>query len=356
MDALNWSAQQGDILTGGGRLEQLYNAPNFIWTGDELPHYHKMRGDTHEVFMKLKTEGKTSTLVVGAWSRPLFVGGWQHTGDHTETVFNVQTPSLFIDLRIPLLPGTDLAKKGSISQLSDDELRLLARRHCFAGYSLLNAGPWSVENPPVCVRHHCIDWNFTGKMRPRPNKWRIEMHQQGKVWKEFGWAKDEYGQHVYMERWQRLPNASGPFLALRKAKKHQRDGVLVVVGQHFNFCEDRITKMPCDPDHVNYPGLQALVDDMIAKGKRQTAIDYLSLQGCHGLVSSAGGAAPWTIDAALHPWLVGSQLIQPEDIQVDSSGRKVMWKGEEWDVVEDSFGKEGMKALFSGSFPRRCAL
>ena len=43
-----------------------------------------------QVFAKWKAEGKTSTLIAGAWSRPLFVGGWQHTGDHTETVFNVQ--------------------------------------------------------------------------------------------------------------------------------------------------------------------------------------------------------------------------------------------------------------------------
>ena len=100
----------------------------------------------------------------------------------------LQTPSLFIDLRIPLLPGVDLsgklaydhvqvpesavvpgafaelgaclrervdvcmhvsviqcassAGKKGMRDLSDDELKVLARRHCFAGYSLLNAGPW----------------------------------------------------------------------------------------------------------------------------------------------------------------------------------------------------------------------
>jgi len=43
-----------------------------------------------QMFAKWKAEGKTSNLVAGAWSRPLFVGGWQHTGDHTESVFNVQ--------------------------------------------------------------------------------------------------------------------------------------------------------------------------------------------------------------------------------------------------------------------------
>ncbi len=90
-----------------------------------------------------------------------------------------------------------------------------------------------MSNAPVCTRHHCIDWNFTGKLRPRPNKWRIEMHPEGKVWKEFGWAKDEYGQHVYMERWERLPGGSGPFLALRRAKKYGQDAVLLVAGEQY---------------------------------------------------------------------------------------------------------------------------
>jgi hypothetical protein len=138
--AMDWSARQGDILTGGGRLVELYNAPAFPWREDELPHYYKLRDETHETFARWKAQGRTSTLVAGAWARPLFVGGWQHTGDHTERVFNVQTPSLFIDLRLPLLSDRQLARGGSMDVLSDEQLRLLARRHCFAGYSLLNAG------------------------------------------------------------------------------------------------------------------------------------------------------------------------------------------------------------------------
>jgi hypothetical protein len=27
----------------------LYNAPDFVWTEDQLPHHHKLREDTHEV-------------------------------------------------------------------------------------------------------------------------------------------------------------------------------------------------------------------------------------------------------------------------------------------------------------------
>ena len=61
-----------------------------------------------------------------------------------------------------------------------------------------------------------------------------------------------------------------------------RVSLLLVTGEHFNYCEDRETPMPFDPAHTNYPGLQALVDDLIATGLRDTAIKYLSLKGCHG--------------------------------------------------------------------------
>ena len=53
---------------------------------------------------------------------------------------------------------------------------------------------------------------------------------------------------------------------------------------------------------------------------------------------------------------VGTQLLRPEEMLVDSSGRTVVWKGEEWEVIEDSFGVEGIKALFSSCSFRRSAL
>lgn len=41
----------------------------------------------------------------------------------------------------------------------------------------------------MATRHHCIDWNYVGEPRPRPNKWRVEMGPGGDVWKEWGFAK-----------------------------------------------------------------------------------------------------------------------------------------------------------------------
>lgn len=146
-----------------------------------------------------------SELIVGAWKRPLFVGGWEHSDDLAgESVFNLQTRSLFIDIRIPVGAKRAFAGCRSLSDLSIDDLCLFSQRHAFAGYSVVSpdlpskASPHN-QSPPVCVRHHAIDWNFVGTPRPRPNKWRIEMAPNGNVWKEWGWPTDDFGQHVYVQ-------------------------------------------------------------------------------------------------------------------------------------------------------------
>mmetsp|Transcript_62558 Transcript_62558/g.148973 ORF Transcript_62558/g.148973 Transcript_62558/m.148973 type:complete len:354 (+) Transcript_62558:148-1209(+) len=344
---MDWSAKQGYILTGGGKIEEHYNAPLFPWTKDELPHYHKMQGDTWEAFQGWKREGRSSPLVEGAWSRPLFVGGFQHTDSATEAVFNLQSASLFIDLRIPR--GPNFRGRSGFDDLTDNELKLFARRHCFAGYSLLNHAPFSVENPPVCVRHHCLDWNFSGKMRPRPNKWRIEMDESREVWKEFGYAKDLYGQHVYMERWEQLPGGTGPSLALAHVVDGTRvDGILIVQGDHFNFARDRATPQPADPRIADAPGLQAAVDTLVDAGERALAIEHLSFQGCHGRTRAVGSLPPWTVDCALQPWTEGKPLVAPGALSLSPDGQRVLWGGEIWEVVENSFTPSGLQALFSG--------
>ena len=89
---------------------------------------------------------------------------------HTERVFNLQTPSLFIDMRIP--HGPDFSRHTSLDTMSNAELRLFARRHAFGGYSVVAADPAAARlSPAACVRHHAVDWNFVGRMRPRPNRY-----------------------------------------------------------------------------------------------------------------------------------------------------------------------------------------
>ncbi|CAM9996574.1 unnamed protein product, partial [Discosporangium mesarthrocarpum] len=288
----DWSAKQGRILTGGGRLNELYQPPHFPFCEDELPQYHKLNQTTWEAFRAWRSEGVGfGHIIAGAWTRPLFVGGWEHTDNAAgELVYNLQTPSIFLDMRIPKAGLAKLSHHKGFHTMSLEDLRAFARRHAFAGYTktcaagtlgspsvpgpreygvcAVGAGGVIVtetgdreggraagirgENSFVATRHHAIDWNFVGRLRPRPNKWRVEMGPSGDVWKEWGFAKDEHGQHVYMERWERLPGGRGDCLSLRRRPSASQpslpDAFLVVCGDHFGVVVDR-----CPPSLA--PGL-----------------------------------------------------------------------------------------------------
>ena len=170
---LEWTSRQGYILTGGGEAEKLYLPERgFSFKPSDLPHYHLIAGTTHETFQEWKSSKAPCSLVTGVWNRTIFAGGWDHTSDRDEIVYNIQTHNLFIDMRIPIQrictfpPG----KFSSLTDLGPLELRLYARQHIFSGFSVFE----EEEGRPVCTRHHCIDWNFVGVGRTRPNKWWIE--------------------------------------------------------------------------------------------------------------------------------------------------------------------------------------
>ena len=287
------------------------------------------RGDTrifHQWSEEFLASGKQSPII-GAWKRPLFVGRWEHSTDEDEMVFNIQTSTLFIDLRIPRskpahkweIMGKQLLHNGATSRqilerFSDNDLCLFARQHIFGGFSAM-----SIENDtklPLCTRHHCMDWNYvTGKPRPRPNKWYIDGKKMPNskcksfnVWKEWSYAKDENGQCYYHELWERLlgdERGNGLRLALRKRRNNDDtvDGIIVAIGDHFNYMIGRNLQ---DELHT-YPNANnsvELVDFAIVNGDRDTAISYLLLDGGHGTISSG-----WIVDCAIQPWKHGTSLI-----------------------------------------------
>ena len=329
---LGWTSNQGYILTGGGRAEELYCAERgFSFREDELPHHFLLRGETLEVFKKW---AKTSVAesVCGVWNRTLFIGGFNHTTDHDETVYNVQTRNLFIDLRIPKSRQNVLQcdNVSSVRELTPHQLRLYARQHVFAGFSFLD----HENDKPVCARHHCIDWNFVGSPRTRPNKWWIRMNDDKSVWKELSYATDEDGQHYYFEHWQRYEGGEDtPRLAMRKRSPSARDGIIVAVGDHFNYVLGRIYKG--GEKKYSQGTLVGVVDAAVAAGDLETAYSYLSIQGGHGRISKG-----WFLDCAIEPWKEGTKLWEPKDIGLVGSSIDnccVEWNGEEWDVLDCSF-------------------
>ena len=225
---LDWSSKQGRILTANGLATKYYTAERgFPFEENDCPHSLLLQGVTHETFRKWSV---SPTSICGVWNRPLFSGAWEHSTDKDEIVFNVQTNSLFVDLRIPRTRKIVLsAEVSSLSDLSDTELRYFARQHVFGGFSRVTVE----KDNEVCTRHHCIDWNFVGAPRPRPNKWWIEMHSSKNAWKEWAYAKDDFDQQYYVERWERRDGGhdDGFRLALRKAKNEEgQDGLIVAVG------------------------------------------------------------------------------------------------------------------------------
>jgi hypothetical protein len=332
---LNWTSIQGHCLTGGGRAEELYSAERgFAFQETELPHFHLLKGDTYETFRDWRLTQAAASLVAGAWNRNLFVGGWHHTTDRDERVYNVQSHNLFIDLRIPRTREIVLPKDAKcLDDLTPYQLRLYARQHVFAGFSV----PTIENEKPLCTRHHCLDWNFVGQGRPRPNKWWIQMNKDSQKWKEYSYATDELGQFYYFETWQRCSRglADGPRVALRKSASESRDGIFVLVGDHFNYILAR--ELRGNERDYGQGSVVGLVDAAVEVNDLETAKAYLSIEAGHGTLS-----AGWKLDCAIPPWNEGSTL--PFDrtlikvITGSTPGEAIIqWGESQWDVMDSSF-------------------
>ena len=409
---LDWSSKQARILTGGGKAEEYFTAERgFPFVESELPHYHLMQGTTDKVFAewrqalfhndasssdhedteedegegppankKAKTadEEDISTdqrvlaaagskdaeanhklfllPLVGAWTRLLFFGGWEHTSFHDERTFNLQTNNLFIDLRIPKMRDVLLADiKGSAQSLMDlskEQLRIYARQHVFAGYTQVCRVSTPIHQEDyLCVRHHCVDWNFVGTPRPRPNKWWAELDtasNEVQTWKEWAFATDNRGQHYYCEQWERVSGGDQTqVLALRKAAPKTTDGMILVIGDHFNYIIGRdVADVDLASKQSSHPSLVSLVDDALDNDNLDKARAYLSTQGGHGRVSNG-----WLIDCAIEPWKEGLAFWNSsDDLKMEGNHVKdcqIHWKGETWNVFDTTFGTvEEIRNLF----------
>uniref|UniRef100_A0A7S0F6Z1 Uncharacterized protein n=1 Tax=Craspedostauros australis TaxID=1486917 RepID=A0A7S0F6Z1_9STRA len=382
---LGWTNKQGRILTGGGMASTYFHEDRgFGFEEGELPHRLLQDGRTHAVFWSWSNEDDDElppkVSLAGCWDRPLFAGGWEHSTNCDEHVYNVQTSNLFIDLRIPRARKALLKmdpEVASLRDLSTQQLRILSRQHVFAGYTKMQ----TEKGRLVCTRHHCIDWNYVGVARNRPNKWWVEMRSDGHVWKEMSYATDDHRQHYYMERWQRRQEGSAvPRLALRKRRGNGRDGVVVICGDHFNYVFDR--HWPVDEDGRQQAAgshcatLVDMVDYLLERGKVDVARSYLSVNGGHGRISQG-----WMIDCATHPWLEGRALWKKSSVAVvagdgrqpptpthmlngsgaeaegtGSSTFHLTWDGDVWEVHDSSFDSmHAVVAYLEGSFKKEAA-
>ena len=393
---LDWTAKQGRIVTCNGKANSFYTAEEgYPFLPTELPHYHLLNHDnsnnaTHEIFDQWRKQDRSkamrlSTSICGAWKRTLFVGGTEHSTDRDEIVWNLQSSTLFVDLRIPASKSIVLSRLfdddvdksreiSSLQQLTNEELALFARQHVFAGYTKCkerrDTESTAVDRdrpyPLLCTRHHCIDWNFIGIPRPRPNKWYVEPSCSSpyfKHFKEWSYATDYYRQSYYFETWERaLTSNATNVVALRKAScdEHEQDGVIVAIGDHFNYIHGRRCELSRGPPdaYSSATNLVELVDMALKNNDRETAIDCLSIDAGHGRIStdSKTGKVKWTIDCAIQPWKQGICLFE-DDITVtggpslDLDNCYILWTNEKWKVFECPFQNVNELAMFLGCSP-----
>jgi hypothetical protein len=378
-DLMGWSAKQGNILTGGGILaSRMIEGTHY--SQEDLAHYHLLRNTSWEYFREWSTRNRRSSDLIGAWSRPIFAGGWDESGDIDTSAFNLQTPSIFIDMRFPNARPKSFVKKRGFADFTMLELRMLARQHCFAGYTLPDE-----NNPSIFTRHHIIDWNFHPSFpRARPNKWKVQIKSDKSSFKEFSVATDEDNIPVYFERWSRIPNDSEGFkyfAARRLSSRYSsllsgtdqsnrmRDAVLVIVGNHFALAQDRAKPFPLFRGSSG-PGGPALVDYAAELQDRASIEEYLQLQGSYGTISNLDNNKKWIIQKSTYPWLEGSVLLRPGDVSftlVNGSVRrdrgssyvppfeymKMFWGNEEWLIFECSFSFYELQSLFDSTVRSR---
>jgi hypothetical protein len=325
-----------------------------------------------------------STLIVGAWKRCLFYGScFEHSSDMDEDTFNLQSDTLFIDLRIPKSRDALLSKSStpliqSLLDMNQEQLAFYARQHIFAGYSqlelrdqnekLLERRLLPEDGFPSfdvsCTRHHCIDWNFVGMGRTRPNKWWIEPcpRHPTRSWKEWAYATDDKHQHYYCERWEHLSSqdddddddekeTAGNARRVAFRKLTGRYGIIIVIGDYFNYILDRSNNVDSERYQSYATGsLAGTVDAALHDNDLDAARAWLSIQGGHGRINNKG---EWNIERAIEFWKEGEMLFWPANNKLQVTGDAIencqlVWNQEPWEVFETNLNTvEEIRALFS---------
>lgn len=380
-DLLSWNDKQGRILTGDGILMQRTVEGKHYHTSD-LPHHYLSLGNTVYMTKQWLSQSKQRYSIIGCWNRPLFSGGWLESTSNDTIAYNLQTPSLFIDMRFPMQFPEHWYKNfpcicTCVSSSDDLAIRMLARQHCFAGYSLpedpnVVASSEAVPtSSTLFTRHHFIDWNYhPGYPRSRPNRWWVDTKADKSSFKEFSFARDSFGVPVYFERWQRYSNDGhgNSYFAMRKRipssapiQRNQekcscqdyqsRESIVIIVGNFFAQAIDRDVKNLPNYDDASSGGCAGLVDHAVQSGRRSDAIAMIDMIGLVGRIRNDEDNDCWKIDKCTHPWLIGTSFLLPTsriDIVCDSLGKvlEVVWDGVAWDVVECSHSVREIEDMF----------
>lgn len=307
------SLRRVGLCTAGLANLSLLASMSFAAANEPLPTRNDSGATSRE------SDAQLPTWLWGEWSRDWILRG--KVKSSTLDVHYLQTPTYFADVRIPKSRSSFSAVQ-SFSDLTDQQLRLLAGQNGFSGRTTLAGAvaTWSDE-----VAFQPSDGTAdTGRLERRPPDHMHEIGLDGS----------------YTEAWRRLSDGKGQYLAIRVEHSGRLLRTLVVVGNRFVYVRNRVKDLPIASS------LEALIET--TKATREQIVDYLNCEFSVGRVR--GGSISWEIQQSTLPWREGRHLDFVEQLSVRNAGAALVPRAvgdDQWFVSVNTLSSHDINALFS---------
>jgi len=246
----------------------------------------------------------------------------------------LQTPSFFGDMRLPV-DRPDLSRATSFNDLTDEDLRMLAKQQGFVGYTTMvqgsgSAGPSQSTSGPVTVEwHRQMDFE-----PPTGNLDRGRLEFVSKV------QMNENGlDGSYTEHWASITNGDDRFFVIYVKRQGRLNRMLLIAGDQFFYGQNRSKDLPAAPSF----------DSLITRASRTQMIDYLDFELSVGRIR--GGSFPWEIQYSTLPWRERTPLEFVNSIRVNNSTSMVdlrIGDGETWAIPVNTLDPADLKLFFPG--------
>jgi hypothetical protein len=241
---------------------------------------------------------------------------------NTLDVHYLQTPTYFADIRIPK-DRPRFPKAKSFADLTDQELRLLARQNGFTGLTTTSGAE--------------ATWNHDIQFQPSdgtPDRGRLQRNGPGRM--------HEHGlDGSYIEAWKSTSGDEGRFLVIRVEHAGRLVKTLVVVGNQLIYVRNRAVDLPAAES------FEALIDS--SKASRAQIEAYLDCEFSVGRVQ--GGSIPWEIEQSTLPWREGRHLDFVGEIMPAEGGTGLAPRSvgdDRWTVPVNTLTAREIRELFGG--------
>jgi len=280
-----------------------------------------------------KSSDKLPSWLLGIWMREWIqkpgvkVQDPNAVRENPQLVRYLQTPKFFGDMRYPA-DRPKFENATSFDDLTDNDLRILAKQQGFVGYTTVENSDTSTPTETIVQWHRQMDFE------PPTNNLdigKLELLSKNQV--------DESAlDNSYTEHWVSLANEDGKFLVVRVEREGRIDRMLLVAGNQFYFGRNRAKDLPVNKSF----------DDLISNATRDQIVEYLDFELSVGRIE--GGLVPWEIQYSTIPWREGKHLDFVDQIQSKALTEKLVPQteiGEVWTVPINTFDPKDMNVLFS---------